>query len=315
MSISKVCRDFDTVGKFFRDELKESKYEFKSTFFKEYCHNNCESDIDKINAGCLQLINYFFIKLGFSADSNTLKSDAVCIIIWLGYILSLKPPDKINTINDFYSSHIENNEEYSKHKINDDKYNNYKKIIDETKEYMNINISNMPKFYKLLKLLCSINTAYTNKNSSQASEHAKKFADEYQKLYDDDNNNEGNSYNKILNVLSNYYNNFGEGTDYNNTSIDRPKLPTKKTPKIVDVENSSATKATGSSSEPNKSDITTKTPSPNIKLSDSSLVNKLIIVLSIFSATLIFFGIAYKYSLFGFRKRSQKQHLREKLKK
>ncbi|ETB63517.1 hypothetical protein YYC_00041 [Plasmodium yoelii 17X] len=46
----------------------------------------------------------------------------------------------------------------------------------------------------------------------------------------------------------------------------------------------------------------------------TSIANKLFIVLSIFAAIAIFLGISYKYSLFGFRKRFQKQKLREKIK-
>ncbi|WBY60478.1 hypothetical protein Py17XNL_001303549 [Plasmodium yoelii yoelii] len=49
--------------------------------------------------------------------------------------------------------------------------------------------------------------------------------------------------------------------------------------------------------------------------SDPSVVSRLIPVLLIYVVTLILLGISYKYSLFGFRKRSPKQHLREKLKK
>ncbi|EAA19624.1 putative yir1 protein, partial [Plasmodium yoelii yoelii] len=48
--------------------------------------------------------------------------------------------------------------------------------------------------------------------------------------------------------------------------------------------------------------------------SSSSIVSKLIPVVSIFAAISIFLGISYKYSLFGFRKRVQK-HLRKILKK
>ncbi|ETB63466.1 hypothetical protein YYC_00221 [Plasmodium yoelii 17X] len=279
MAIGKVCGDFGTFWKFFPDELKDSgeskEYEFNSRMLKNYCPDrNCNNDIEKINAGCLWLIHEIFIKSGFSAGQYVLEYDSVCIIIWLGYILSLKPPDKINTINDFYSSHIENNAEYSKHEIKHETYNNYKKIIDNIKEYMNISINNMPKFYELLKLLCNMYTAYNNQNSSQVSQYANNFVDEYQKLFDDDNNNEGNSYNKILNVLSIYYDKFGKGNKFNTTSINLPSLPTQKTPKKDNPEGTEVTKvtkATGSSSEPDRSDIATSTPSSDITLSESSL--------------------------------------------
>ncbi|ETB63465.1 hypothetical protein YYC_00220 [Plasmodium yoelii 17X] len=320
MAINKMCGDFTTFWKFFPDELKDSgeskEYDFNFRMLKKYCpKESCNNDIDKINAGCLWLINEFFVRLGFSADPHTLKYDSVCIIIWLGYIISLKSHNGINKLIDYYSSHIQNNEEYSKREISDDKYKNYKNIIDEIQEYMNIDINDMPKFYKLLKLLCNMNTAYTNNNSSNFSEYANKFADRYTELFNNDNNDKDNSYNKILNVLSIYYDKFGKGNKFNTTSIDRPSLPTQKTTQKDNPEDPEVTKATEISSEQGKSDISTATPSSNMTLSDSSLVNKLVIVLPILAAIPIFLGIAYKYSLFGFRKRSQKQKLREKLKK
>ncbi|CDU15984.1 PIR protein [Plasmodium yoelii] len=319
MAISKMCDDFDTFRKFFRDELKGSgEYDFNSRTFKKYCpKESCNNDIDKINAGCLWLIYELFVKLSFSADPNTLKNDSVSIIIWLGYILNLKPHEGINTINDFYSKHIQDNAEYSKHKIDDKTYTDYKKIIDKVEEYMNINIDNMPKFYESLKLLCNMYTAYTKKNNSDFSKYTNKFIDKYKELFDDDKNIKDSSYNKILNVLSNYYYYFGKGIRFNDMPIDRPSLPTEKTLKKDNPEDPKVTKATKGteiSSEEDKSDIETIQSYDTI-LSGSSLVNKLVIVLPILAAIAIFWGIAYKYSLFGFRKRSKKQHLREKLKK
>ncbi|CDU20364.1 uncharacterized protein PY17X_1400900 [Plasmodium yoelii] len=48
--------------------------------------------------------------------------------------------------------------------------------------------------------------------------------------------------------------------------------------------------------------------------SPSLLTNSLISIAFIFGAIALFLGISYKYSLFGFRKRFQKQKLREKIK-
>ncbi|SCL84051.1 Plasmodium variant antigen protein Cir/Yir/Bir, putative, partial [Plasmodium chabaudi adami] len=53
---------------------------------------------------------------------------------------------------------------------------------------------------------------------------------------------------------------------------------------------------------------------PEATSSGSSIASKLIPALLIFAIPL-FLGIAYKYSLFGFDKRVQRQNLREKLKK
>ncbi|CDS44681.1 hypothetical protein YYC_02813 [Plasmodium yoelii 17X] len=319
MAISKVCRDFDTFWRFFPDELKDSgeskEYDFNSRMLKKYCpKESCNNDIDKINAGCLWLINAIFSTSNFTFDNNTLKDDAVCIMIWLGYILSLKPPDNIKTLNDFYSNHIEKNTMYSEHKVNNQETYN-KKIMDGIKEYMDINISHMPRFYELLKLLCNMNSDIEKKSSDDILKHANNFLNIYKELLNDNNNDDGSTYNKVLLVLYRYYMNFGKGTNlYSKTKV-FPSLPTKKTAENGGISDSKVTKTIESSSETGQSNIVTTTFSSNTTLSGSSLVNKLIPVLSIFVAIAILGGISYKYSLFGFRKRVQKQHLREKLKK
>ncbi|CXH20170.1 BIR protein [Plasmodium berghei] len=308
MAINKVCNKFETMWKLFPDELKDSEeYNFNSGLFKKYCPSeNCNNDIDKINAGCLRLFNDVFGDNGYLFDSNTYKDQAACIMIWLGYKLSLKTFESITTLKDFYSKHIENNTKYTENTINEQIHKSYKEVIDAIKEYMDINISHMSKFYKLLKLLCDMDTSYNNENSSQALEHAKAFADEYQKLLNDDNNIDNSSYNKVLLVLSNYYNNFEKGRSYNGTSINLSPLPSEKTPKTVDIEGTNETKTDESSSEEGQSIHVTTNQSSNITLSGSALVNKLIIVLSILVAIPICLGISYKYSLFGFRKKCKK---------
>ncbi|ETB63218.1 hypothetical protein YYC_00248 [Plasmodium yoelii 17X] len=317
MAISKLCQKFDTLRKIFPDELNGSgEYNFKAGMFKSYCpKENCNNDIDKINAVCLWLFYDLFGKYGTSIDNNY-KDDIVCIMIWLSYILNLKPPDKIITLKDFYSNHIKNNTEYTNREVNDKTYGSYKDIIDKVKEYMDIDINKMSKFYELHKLLCNMYTAYTTSNSNDFSKHANKFVAEYTQLFNDIGNNiDNSSYSKILHIFSKYYNNFGIGTGYNTTSINRPSLPTQKTVEHVDISDPKETKTHGFSSGTDKQIHVATTPSLDTKISDSSLVNKLIPVLSIFAAIPIFVGIAYKYSLFGFRKRSKKQYLREKIKK
>ncbi|ETB63232.1 hypothetical protein YYC_00071 [Plasmodium yoelii 17X] len=311
------CKKFDNSRKGFPDKLNSSgEYDFKGALLKKYCPNNqCESDTDKINAGCLGLFIDMFGKHGSSFSSSTYKDEAACILTWLGYILTLKPPDKINTLTDFYSNYMQNYEKYTEHIITNQMYKNYKEIIDAIKEYMNIDISKMAKFYELFKLLCDMNTTYTKDKSTECLQHANNFVDGYRKLLNDDNNNDGNSHNKLLFVLSNYYNNFENGRDFNKIEITFPRLPTEKTALKLEVEDSDGTKIAESPSETGKSDNIMTTLSSNTTLSSSSILNKIIPILSIFAAITVFWGISYKYSLFGFRKRSPKQHLREKLKK
>ncbi|VTZ80297.1 PIR protein [Plasmodium yoelii] len=316
MAISN-CQKFDNFRKLFQDDLKESReYKFNSGTFKKYCPNsNCGSDTDIVNAGCLWLFYEFFGKLGTTVDPNTYKGDVLCIMIWLSYILSLKPPDNITKLNDFYSNHIQNNEKYTTRNVNDEGYDSYKDIIDKIKEYMDININHMSKFYELLKLLCNMNTAYTKSKSTDFSQHANKFVYEYEKLLNDDNNIDNSSYDKILNVFSNYYNQFEKGRAPSKAQMERPQLPTEKTSKNVEGGSSKEIRTAEPSIEKGQSNTVTTILSSNTTLSISSLVNKLIPISFILVITIILLGIAYKYSLCGFRKRSQKQQIREKLKK
>ncbi|EAA20003.1 hypothetical protein YYC_00241 [Plasmodium yoelii 17X] len=295
MSINKVCDQFDTFWRFFPDELNDSgNYKIQSGTFKKYCHNsNCDADADIVNAGSLWLFNAFFDKYGISNYGNSYKDVAVYIMIWLSYRLSLKPLDQISTLNDFFSKHIKNNTKYTDHKFNDSDYDSYK-IIDEIKEYMNIDINNMSKFYELLKLLCDMNTAYTKSKSNNFSEDAKKFVDKYQERLDDDNNTDGSTYSKVLLVLSKCYEEFGNYTVLNSTPKDRPSLPTKRTAKDGSILGSKGIKTIESSSEAEQSIHITPTPSFNTTLSGSTLASKLIPILLIFAAIPIFLGIAYK---------------------
>ncbi|ETB58053.1 hypothetical protein YYC_04142 [Plasmodium yoelii 17X] len=291
-----LCNNFDTLRKFFHDELKASgEYNFSSGMLSKYCpNNNCDTNIKKINAGCLWLFNEFFGKSGTSNYDDRYKDVVVCIMIWLSYKLSLKSHDGIKTLNDFYSNHIENNTEYTKHKLNDENYSSYKKIIDKIKEYMDININKMSKFYELIKLLCDMNTAYTGCKNDKFSEDANKFVDKYKELLNDNNNTKDSSYNKVLRVLSNYYNNFEQNRVIKHITINLTSLPTEKTSQNVDVEGSKAIKTYESSSGTDQPDHVTITHSYDTTLSGSSLVNKLILVLSILVAIAIFLGISYK---------------------
>ncbi|SCL83482.1 Plasmodium variant antigen protein Cir/Yir/Bir, putative, partial [Plasmodium chabaudi chabaudi] len=113
------------------------------------------------------------------------------------------------------------------------------------------------------------------------------------KLNDDSNNTEGSSHRKILTVLSTDYDIFKKKCNDDGYN-DIPFLPPIKTTKKY---------------------IESSIQFSEVILSSSPIASKLIPVLSIFFAIPIFFGIAYKYSLFGFDKRLQRQYLREKIKK
>ncbi|SCL86138.1 Plasmodium variant antigen protein Cir/Yir/Bir, putative, partial [Plasmodium berghei] len=112
-------------------------------------------------------------------------------------------------------------------------------------------------------------------------------------------NSEGAPHSQILSALS---------IDYNNLKKERdniPSLPEKKTTQDnVQSSKDNSEQISGQFSGQFSEDTS----------SSSSIGNKLFTVLSIFGAIAFLLGISYKYSLFGFRKRAQKQHLREKIK-
>ncbi|SCL87443.1 Plasmodium variant antigen protein Cir/Yir/Bir, putative [Plasmodium chabaudi adami] len=110
---------------------------------------------------------------------------------------------------------------------------------------------------------------------------------------------ENSSYNKLLSTLSNDYNNLKK--IYGNKCTNFKSLP-ELTPQKIPVGNS----AKGGEQMLGKTYEATS--------SSSSILNTVIPVLSTFAIP-VFLGVAYKYSLFGFGKRSQKRYLRENIKK
>ncbi|ETB58700.1 hypothetical protein YYC_03752, partial [Plasmodium yoelii 17X] len=209
---------------------------------------------------------------GTSNYEDRYKAVVVCIMIWLSYKLSLNSHDEIKTLNEFYSKHIENDTQYTEHRTIDSIYDSYKEMIDEIKDYMDINISHMSKFYELLKPLCNMITAYTKKNNDSVFlQHANQFVNKYEELFNDDNNNDNNPHNKVLSVFSKYYNNFGSNTLFSNTPKNLPPLPTEKTGKKGEAVDSKATEITVSSSGTDKSNHVKENPSSNITLPGSSL--------------------------------------------
>ncbi|WBY59597.1 PIR protein [Plasmodium yoelii yoelii] len=320
------------MWKFFSDELKGSgEYDISLRVFNKYCpNNNCNNDINKINAGCLWLFNQFYGDVvNFSRYADDKIDIVVFIMIWLGYKLNQKLIKEFPNLKDFYSKHIQNAEEYNK-TINGVKgYTSYIDLINKHDYVINISNENMSKLYDLFKNLCKMynDSSKASNNSKKYIEYAEEFVKKYKDLNEDSNNVEGSSYNKILSTLSNEYTYFRNSYIKSNIRNILPELITEKTPQVpitlkesqihepsIEIpESRSETEVSDSQtgvsdSQPGESDSQTA-------LFSSLTINKLIPIPFIFVATLILLGVAYKYSLFGFRKRFQKQHLREKLKK
>ncbi|ETB56092.1 hypothetical protein YYC_05874 [Plasmodium yoelii 17X] len=292
-----LCKRFDTLRSFLPDELgKSTRNDFHSNGnIRNYCPNGssgntkeCKTDFDKIKGGCLWLFEQLFVK-------NKIKNINIVgyIMIWLSYMLSIKKESEITNLNDFYSKYIEINTYYTNCDNNGQDcgnllkgitgYTNYKEIIDTKKELLNINFEYVSKLYDAFKSLCNMYTEIGGEDTTNKKylENAKKFVEKYNEL-NGPNNTKDNAYYQVLSTLSNDYHNFKNYC--NDNSVDCNDIPP--------LSPINTTKKNLQSSEPSfelSSDVTS---------SSSSIKNKLI-----------------PYSLFGFRKRTQKQHLREKIKK
>ncbi|SCL93622.1 CIR protein [Plasmodium chabaudi chabaudi] len=230
------------------------------------------------------VVSSFFIKMlkYMNGDDLKYKKLAEYIILSLFYKLNQKKENEISNLNDFHNKYIKGNENHID-KINGaGSYNSYKNIINNKKYLNTIDIKEMSKFYVPLKSLCKLYTEYNKKkkNYTTCSQDAQDFAKHFEGLNQDSSITENISYREILSSLS---------IDYD------------------DFKNKCAKNCSYCNDIPTLSEI--KTP-------PSSLMgSKLTSVLLIFAAISISFGIAYKYSLFGFDKRRQRQYLRENLKK
>ncbi|SCL86474.1 Plasmodium variant antigen protein Cir/Yir/Bir, putative [Plasmodium chabaudi adami] len=217
------------------------------------------------------------------------------VILWLSYKLNTVEVKCSTNLNDFYTNHIEKNEYYNKN-INGDDTTTYKDIIDKIKNLMNT--KEISKFNDPFGMLLSLYHVIGDESTycKTYSNYPEKFVNEFEKLNKDSNDNENSSYNKLLSTLSDDYNNLKNIYDnnYKNKCPNLPSFP-ELTPKKKPVEISLQTSEGTSSS--------------------SSILNTVIPVLSTFSVISLFLGVAYKYSLFGFGKRSQKRYLRENIKK
>ncbi|ETB58536.1 hypothetical protein YYC_03888 [Plasmodium yoelii 17X] len=293
-----VCEKFRSIWEKFPDELDSgNNYQFKEkNFLDSYCdRNKCESDFERIDGGCLYLFKQIFGSSEFFksvANSNINIVDY--ILIWLSYMLNLKEQTgNDNNLQFFYKTTINNNR--YKNSINGvTEYSNYKELIDKKTYFLDMDKNIISKFYEAFKLLCEMYVEFDDRTPycSNCSKNANKFINKYKEMNQDSVITNNNYYKELLSTLSKDYDNFKNKYNNSNHFKSSPLPPIEKT-------ENSAQQIIQSSEDTSSS---------------SSVTNKLFTVLSIFGAIAFFLGISYKYSLFGFRKRFQKQKLREKIK-
>ncbi|VTZ79794.1 PIR protein [Plasmodium yoelii] len=300
-----VCESFQSVWDVFPDKLTKNSeyYEFNDdNFLNGYCFNNkCDRDhpLDKINAGCLFLLNKFFGSSGLSNKAKNNINFVDYIMIWLIYMLSLKSnPDK-NSLKHFYTTFIKSDFKYKSTVDHVKGCSNFKDIIENRHTLTNDDMDNkiISELYNAFKLLCEMYTDFDENtlNCKKCLEKANEFVEKYNELNGNSSITNDSSCNKLLCTLSNDYDNFKKKYD-DIQSCNSSPLPTiEKSEKCVQSSHLILEQISGDTSS-------------------SSIGNKLFTVLSIFGAIAFFLGISYKYSLFGFRKRFKKQQIREKIK-
>ncbi|ETB56687.1 hypothetical protein YYC_05506 [Plasmodium yoelii 17X] len=294
------CGRFRYLWLFYPDELNTSTDRDIHNIggIVKYCPNGdskdkkCNTDLEKINASLLWLFEQNIVKKIDKLNKEQPKVFIIYFMIWLSHMLTLKKVKDINNLKEFYEKHIKNNTYYINCYNNDTScsdslkevtgYTNYKETIDNEIHFMTIDINNISKFYDAFKLLCNMYNEIT-KETPECDKYLK-YADEFVKKYDDLNTTKDSSYTQIFSTLLTDYNNLKNERDFTQhcKSVTLPEINTK------DSEHSEHTEHTEHTEHSELSEHS------EVTSSSLSISNKIFIVLSIFSATLIFFGIAYK---------------------
>ncbi|CAD2096592.1 CIR protein PIR protein [Plasmodium vinckei petteri] len=291
-SVYRTIKYADGVIKF---DPQSQNYTLSGGAFDEYCPpvkggetGKCNNDEQKVSSAFIGLINMFIGNNKENIESGKLAEYA---ILWLSYILNQKTQNSDTKLNDFYTNHIKTHAHYNEKITNCKDNTTNKEFIDKKKYLMNMDIKDISNFYKTFEILCKMYNGCSEKNKKceNCSENAKEFDKKYKEL-NEGSKNKSDSYKNVLHSLSTDYNNLKKYISDNcNGSNDISSFPE------IEI-------------APGPFEIIEAT-------SSSSIASKLIPVLLIFSAISVFFGIAYKYSLFGFDKRFHRQYLREKIKK
>ncbi|SCL82349.1 CIR protein, partial [Plasmodium chabaudi chabaudi] len=279
------CQRFNNVWNDFPESVGEDgncqsiTNDYWGTLFN---NKKCGNYIDQVNSICFWLlVQNFGDGSSFTKNVNSNTDIVYYIMIWLIYMLKLKNDGKIDKVMEFYNTCINPTSEYINYIKDTNAYNTYKDLINSKLYFMNTNIKDISNFYDAFKSLCNMynEKAEDDSRCTQNLEDAKKFVEKYEILLNNnDTDTEDSLYSQILSILSTDYANFVK------------KCYEKK-------------EGCGNF------------PSLPVYPRSFSIKVTLIPITFIFVAIPIFLEFAYKYSLFGFGKRSQKQYLREKRKK
>ncbi|SCL82212.1 BIR protein, partial [Plasmodium berghei] len=212
----KICRTFFALRNSISNNLDGTEgYQLimNQPILNGYCtNNNCNSNLEKINAGCLYLLDAFFKDSSvFSSVAKNNINIVEYIIMWLSYMLNLIKNEQGNSLEYFYDIYIKNHEKYTDSITSVDAYyNSYKDLIDKKNDLINMDIKYISKFYDAFNTLCMMYIEFNEKtlHCSNCLQNANKFVNKYKEMNQNSVITSNNSYAQLLSTLSNDYDNF-----------------------------------------------------------------------------------------------------------
>ncbi|VTZ80378.1 PIR protein [Plasmodium yoelii] len=272
-----VCKRFENVREWLSHELIVGNNANINEKLKNYCDNgSCDASFGKVNAGCLYLFDEFFA--GYEKFNSVAKRNINIvdyILIWLRYMLNLIKTGDNDIIYSFYETYINNGGTDNKYNKRIEGVSGYHNYKDLIDIKKNLMSIGIKAMSKFYDAFILLCNICTGVNEEKKNcDNYLEKANEFAKKYDELNEDYYNGRDSPYNQLLSTL----SDDYYNLQSIcyDFPLLPTYSRKFVI--------KST------------------------------LIPIAFIFVAVSILLGIAYKYSLLGFRKRSQKQCLKERIK-
>ncbi|SCL86852.1 Plasmodium variant antigen protein Cir/Yir/Bir, putative, partial [Plasmodium chabaudi chabaudi] len=191
------------------DENDGTKTKVTNEAIHKYCYYDDRREKDKCN-DYYEMTSSGVIYLLENLKKCNLDDDKLAeyAILWLSYKLKIKENNRIKKLSDFYNSYIETNDCYNKN-INGNDGLTYKAIIDKKKDLMDMNISEIFKLEAPFNILYYLYHKISDKHPDceKNLNYANSFVNQFNDLNNDPNNKENSSYNKLLSILSDDYNN------------------------------------------------------------------------------------------------------------
>ncbi|EAA19547.1 putative yir3 protein [Plasmodium yoelii yoelii] len=310
-----VCKRFKNVREWISDELIKGNDQFndfvllnngcnRDNFLNNSCNNNnFQSELDRISAGCLYLLDQFYKDCGVVPRPSKNNPNIVdYILIWLSYMLNLGKSEDEDNITGFYSEYIFNCNKYNT-EINElTDYKSYKGLIDTKMEVLNMDSNNVSKFYKAFKSLCEMYNELDDDKTKckKYLEDDNEFDQKYKELKNDSDIADKSPYKEILSTLSTDYENFKKECNDTSSSTLAETLKNPEQSSVDSYKQLFGGNFEGDFGGDFGGDFAHDSePSSDVASSSSSILSKLIPVLLIFGAIPIFFGISYKGCICG----------------